>query len=421
MSNRTRIFVNLVVFLFVFAVFVVWAFNNVVSWDRVEQPYTLVVHADAASGVSSNAEVAYLGVHYGQVDSVELVDGGVRIEMKIDKGRRIPIGSVPRIFRKSPIGEPYIDFHPPADLDPDTARYFEDGDEIVDTAGRPLRASVPLEFSELLRTASDLIGNIDPEQAASLLSELAVALDGRGDDLRRLTTATDRIAATFAERTDAIDRLARNNTELTELFARHRGALGSSISDLSALASSLRASSGDTEILLDRGTRLLTLAADLLEDERPAIDCLLGNLVPVMDTAATDRRLAELQRFLQTGPEGFGLLYSTIDREPDGPWARVNLTIHLDNPPRQFVPAKPLPPIQPLAGCPGVVPRGATRAADGTIVGASSGDFDPSEVRTPSTTAALPTTGAAAAGSIAAVLVLAAWASRRAGLARPRP
>ncbi len=36
-------------------------------------------------------------------------------------------------------------------------------------------------------------------------------------------------------------------------------------------------------MLLDRGTRLLTLAADLVEDGRPAIDCLFGDLVPVMD------------------------------------------------------------------------------------------------------------------------------------------
>lgn len=418
MSNKLRIGINIVVFVGVFFAFVVWAFNNVVSWDRLDQPYNVVVHADGASGVAANAEVAYLGVHYGRVSSVELEDGGVRINMKIDKDRRIPIGSVPRIFRKSPIGEPYIDFNPPADLDPASAEYYEDGDEVVDAQGNPLRASVPLEFSELLRTASDLISNIEPEQAASLLAELALALDGRGDDLRRFTAAADQLASTFAERTDVLDRLAENSTRLTEVFAEHRGALGSTITDLSALASSLRNASGDTEVLLDRGTQLLTLTADLIEDERPAIDCLLGDLVPVMDAAATDERLASLEHLLQTGPEGFGRLYSTVDHEPDGPWVRVNLVIDLTSPPRQFVPALSLPTIQPLVDCPGVVPRGAVRAADGTIVGAAAGDFNPSDVLTPTSTGpSLPTTGAAAAGTIAAVLLLAAWATRR--ISRP--
>jgi phospholipid/cholesterol/gamma-HCH transport system substrate-binding protein len=413
-SNRVRIYLNLAVFVVIFALFAGWAVRNVVSFDAIDDPYSLVVYADGASGVSHNAEVAYLGVHYGQVTSVRLVDGGVRINMKIDHGKRIPIGSVPRIFRKSPIGEPYIDFNPPPDLDPDTARYYHDGDEVVDAQGKPLRATVPLEFSELLRTASDLISNIDPQQAASLLSELATALEGRGADLHRLTTATDQLASTFAARTDVLNRLAENSTRLTEVLADHRGALGSTITDLSALASSLRNASGNTQILLDRGTRLLTLAADLVEDGTPAINCLLGDLVPVMHALGTPDRLANVADVLQTGPEGFGDLYSTIDNEPDGPWVRVNLDINLSSPPQQFVPPKELPAIQPMVDCPGVVPRGAVRAADGTVVGSSAGDFDPTDVLTPpSSSPALPTTGAAAAGTIAAVLVLAAWAMRR--------
>lgn len=420
MNQRLRVLINLAVFGVVFLVMVVWAVNNVITIDRVERPYDLTVYADAASGVSTNAEVAYLGVHYGRVADVVLVDRGVRIEMLIDRGREIPIGSVPRIFRKSPIGEPYIDFNPPADLDSATAEYYEDDDEVVDAAGEPLRATVPLEFSELLRTASDLISNIEPSQAASLLSELAIALEGRGGDLHRITTSIDTLAQTFGERTDALDRLAENNTRLTAVLADHRGALGSAITDLSLLAESLRAASGDTEILLDRGTDLLTLAADLLEDGRPAIDCLLGNLVPVMDVAAQDARLAGLERLLQTGPDGFGRLYSTIDHEADGPWVRVNLTVNLQNPPRQFVPPMALPTVQPLVDCPGVVPRGAVVGANGSVAvpSGAAGDFRPSDVLAASSSSpSLPTTGAAAATSIAAVLLLAAYVVRR--ISRP--
>ena len=95
MSNKTRIYINLAVFVVVFGAMLVWASRNVVSLDRIEQPYDLVVEADAASGVSANAEVAYLGVHYGRVDSVEQLDGGVRINMKIDRDREIPVGSTP--------------------------------------------------------------------------------------------------------------------------------------------------------------------------------------------------------------------------------------------------------------------------------------------------------------------------------------
>ena len=403
MNDRLRVTLNLAVFLVVFGFMLVWAAQNVVSVDRVERPYDLVLYADAASGVGSNAEVAYLGVHYGRVDSVELTDGGVELHLKIDRDRQIPVGSTPRIFRKSAIGEPYIDFQPPADFDADDAEYYQDDDEVLDPNGERLLAAVPLEFSELLRTASELIGHIEPEQAASLLSELAIALEGRGDDLARFTTSADRLTATFAERTEAIDRLTENNTRLTSVLTEHRGSLGSTITDLSLLAQSLRASAGDTQVLLDRGTALLTVTADLLEDSRPALDCLLDDLVPVMQAGAEPDRLAGLVHYLQTGPTGYGLLASTVDHEADGPWVRVNLEIDITSPPDQYVPALELPPVQPLVPCPGVVPAGDVAIPT---------NFRPTDVlggRNP----ALPATGAAAAGSLAAVLVLAAWATRR--------
>lgn len=404
MSNKARIYVNLAVFGVVFGVMLLWAVQNVVSLDEIDRPYDLTVYADAASGVAANAEVAYLGVHYGRVSDVVLEDGGVRIEMKIDRGREIPVGSSPRIFRKSPIGEPYIDFQPPADLVPSEAEYFQPGDEV------PERASVPLEFSELLRSASDLISTIEPSQAASLLAELATALEGRGDDLRQLTIDSAELVATFAERSDVIDRLTENNTRLTAVLTDHRGALGSTITDLGLLADSLRQASGDTQVLLDRGTALLTATADLLEDTRPSIDCLLDDLVPVMDATSTPQRLADLVHLLQNGPGSFELFARTIDYEPDGPWARVNLEVDLASPPAQYVPPLELPGVQPLVACPGVVSGQPATPLPPT-------NFDPATVPGPGRgvlgTGALPATGAAAAGGIAGVLVLAALGARR--------
>ncbi len=46
MSRRTLI--NLIFFNGVFAVMLFWAFNNIVSWDRLEQPYSIT--GDFAAG-----------------------------------------------------------------------------------------------------------------------------------------------------------------------------------------------------------------------------------------------------------------------------------------------------------------------------------------------------------------------------------
>src|SRR5690606_18895583 len=109
---------------------------------------------------------------------------------------------------------------------------------------------VPLEFSELLRSASALISSIDPAQAGSLVHELSLALEGRGEDLRTLTTAIDELTATFVQKTEELDRLAENNTRLTAVLADHRLSLGRSLTNLRQVAEALRSADGDTRALL---------------------------------------------------------------------------------------------------------------------------------------------------------------------------
>ncbi|MEY2452283.1 MAG: phospholipid/cholesterol/gamma-HCH transport system substrate-binding protein, partial [Acidimicrobiaceae bacterium] len=132
MGRRTLI--NLVFFLFVFAIMCVWAVRNIVVIDAIDKPYTISGEFQAASGILPNAEVAYLGVHYGRVSSVSSVPGGVKMTMKLDRDKKdIPKSSTARIFRKSAIGEPYIDFQPPAGFDTKHAQpsdFLRDGDTV---------------------------------------------------------------------------------------------------------------------------------------------------------------------------------------------------------------------------------------------------------------------------------------------------
>lgn len=402
-----RILVNLVVFVAVFLVMCVWAVRNVVTFDAIEGPYEINVELGAASGVAPNAEVAYLGVNYGRVGDVELVPGGVEATLKIDDGRLIPVGSVARVFRKSAIGEPYIDFQPPEGFDHDGAGdgdYYAPGDVIPVEDTR-----IPIEFSELLRTASTLISSIEPDRVAVLVEELAIALEGRGEDLRELTQASDTLAATFAERTDVLDRLTVNNTRLTAVLAERRGSLGQSLSDLAALAESLRAASGDTAVLLDRGAALLAEVGDLVADTRPDLDCILDDLVAVNDRAAQPAQLESLTRHLDVGPDAYALFASTQDVEPDGTWVRVNIQVQTANPARQYDPPLELPPVPAVPSCPEVQAESGAPAVP-------TSDFRPDDALrgTGGGLAALPATGAGVAASSAVLAALTALGIRRA-------
>ena len=76
-------------------------------------------------------------------------------------------------------------------------------------------------------------------------------------------------------------------------------------------------------------------------------------------------QLAGLAHLLQVGPDAFNLLAGTRDFEADGPWVRVNLEVHPENPPRQHVPPLELPPVPAVSPCPGQGRSGTPAAAIG--------------------------------------------------------
>lgn len=341
-----RVAINLAVFLVIFATMVVWSVRNVVSVEAIDRPYELTADFPAASGILPRAEVAYLGVHVGTVAGVERVPGGVRVDMKIDRGRRIPAGSTANIFRKSAVGEPYIDFFPPEGYEGDDGPYLAAGDNVPQEL-----TTTPLEFSELLRSASRLVSGIDPQRLDSLLGELAVALHGRGDDLRRLTISGDQLASTFASRTDLLDRFISNNTRLTALVTDHRQAFGQSVTDLARLAESLREASDDTRSLLEQGGPFLTATADLVAANRGNLDCILSDLEEVVAMAGTPEHVADLRRTLDAAPAGYGAAWASRDVLPDGVWVRVGNIVNPTNPSRQYTPPIPVPSRPTVGPC----------------------------------------------------------------------
>ena len=402
MSRRT--IVNLVFFVFVFAVMCVWAVQNIVHIDRIDKPYTVTGRFDAASGVLPNAEVAYLGVHYGVVTKVEAVEGGVQMTLHIDREKKdIPKESTARIFRKSAIGEPYIDFQPPAGFDPKTAQpsdYMRNGDTIRHTQN-------PLEFSELLRSASRLLHGIDPDKASSLVHELASALTGRADSLRQLTAANDELAATFAAKTDALDRLSTNNTKITHVLADHANDFGQSLTNLSLLANSLKNANGNTAVLLDQGSELMGELANLVDEQKGNLDCVLHDLGDVIDMSSTPARVAGTGYLIDNGRQAFDDVFAARDEGPDGVWVRVNLLEDPSNPAKQYSPPLELPLVPAVPECASTI---ASVQHGSTFTATKSADFVPSQVlaETTTTRAPLARTGGVAFVSLAVVLLAAA-------------
>ncbi|MES4792824.1 MAG: MCE family protein, partial [Chloroflexota bacterium] len=143
----TRIKINLAFFTMVALAFVWWAVRSILPVDALERPYRISAEFASSLGMQPGNEVAYLGVHYGSVAKVERIPGGVLVTMKIDRHKRIPAGSTAHLFRKSAVGEQYVDFAPPPGYRGPAGPWIHPGERIPMS-----RTTVPLEFSELLRS-----------------------------------------------------------------------------------------------------------------------------------------------------------------------------------------------------------------------------------------------------------------------------
>ncbi|MEY2471733.1 MAG: phospholipid/cholesterol/gamma-HCH transport system substrate-binding protein [Actinomycetota bacterium] len=347
---RRRINLNIVVFGIGFVVMMLWLASSVVSFKQVEKPYKLTGNFENAFGVLPHAEVAYIGVPIGQVTRVQRVTGGVKVTMAIDRGKHIPRGSTANIQRKSAIGEQFIDFYAPKQQT--VGGYYKSGDSIP----REL-TTVPLEFSEFLRSASALLGALNPHDVGTIVHNLSVGLDGREDSLRQLATAGDKLTSTLASRTEALDRISANGGKLTHVMAEHRASLGAILDNLAQLNAALAASKGDVATLLDQGTPLLNQLADLVGNHKAELDCDLKVLEVVVDHTSTPQQLAGLRALLTWAPAAFGAIWDTRDIEPDGVWVRVSpIQAPENDKPKQYDPPRPLPPVVPAPNCVSTVP-----------------------------------------------------------------
>jgi hypothetical protein len=218
--------------------------------------------------------------------------------------------------------------------------------------------TVPLEFSELLRSAANLLGVIPPEALGNLVHEAAIGLDGRTDSLRALTEGGDRLSGVLVSRTAAINQLITNNTRLTHVVTDHRQSLGQSLIDLRQVAATLQAAQGDTSRLLDTGAPLLQQMADIVAAEKANLDCSLKSLGSLIDMSTTTRKEQELAALLDVGPRAFSGVWDSVDVGPgpsgtnySGPWIRVGMVNNSSNPSPQYVPAKAQPVPPPVAAC----------------------------------------------------------------------
>ena len=338
---NSRIVTNLVFFAALGVLLAIWAVTGIITVDALRRPVNVTAEFASSPGLRADLEVAYLGVRVGSVGDVELRPGRVAVELKLDRGTKVPSDARAAVLRKSVMGEPYVALTPPKGPG---ERPLRAGDHI------PLsRTSVTVEYKKLFDSAGGLLRSIPPEDTRTLTRELAIGLEGRGQTLRDLMGDAHQLTGTLASESSVLDSLAVQLTQLTGTLAASGPELGSGVNDLAAFTATLKDSRKDLDSVLDRGPGLVDQVNGTLEASRPGMRCMLhalGVRTPPLFTPEASRLLRHSLTVF--GTQVPHMTDSVLEPTPDGTYVRFKVALDFAGPvpdPAEY--GKSLEPAEP--------------------------------------------------------------------------
>jgi len=282
---------------------------------------TYLVHADfaTAGGIFPNASVTYRGVPVGRVDAVRLHGGTARVELRLQRGVRVPADLHAVVAQRSAVGEQYVDLRP----DTDSGPYLRGGD-VIPTA----RTGTPLPVETLLANLDALVGSVNPRDLTVLIDELGAAFEGNETALRRLLDANSALledANRYLPQTVALIRDGQTvlATQVAEADAIRRWAAA-----LAQFTETLRTADPDLRRLLAAGPPAAAELTSLLHGLDPAVGSLLGNLITVNGIAV--RRLNGIEQILVVYPMAVAGGFTVV---PGDGTAHLGLVLNVNDPP----------------------------------------------------------------------------------------
>ncbi|MEV0619846.1 MCE family protein [Nonomuraea sp. NPDC050404] len=353
---RHRIYLNLGFFLLLGVVMTVWAFSTIIRLDAVERPYRVSAEFLSSPGLLRGFDVAYLGVRIGKIGEVRLVPGKIVVGLDIDREIRLPKGVTAEVRRRSAIGEPYVALSPPATGA--TGPTLAAGETI------PLaRTTVPLDYKKLFEGVGKLLNAVPPEEADTIVHELAVALDGRAPSIRRIIEDAHSLTGTLADNTEVLDELSVQLTRLTRTLAGRRGELASGIEDLSTVTAALRESRGDLNAFLDHGPGVFGQLDAAIRTSRPGFSCLLTAAGLPHRPAFSARTERNVHHLLSIMPTALSLAGDVSDRRGDTVYGKAAFVFSVPGgptPAEEYAGPLGPPTVPELRACPARAPASSS-------------------------------------------------------------
>ncbi len=350
-----RLIANLVVFALASVALVGYGLVDLLG-NPFTSPMQISTVMPTAAGLHPGFSVALNGVDVGSVSAVDLVRGGARVVMTIDKGVSIPSSVEARVNLANALGEQQVDLVPRATLHDPPLR---------NGATVPLAPDgAPTEVSQVVSTATKLLQAIPPHALNSLLSELSTALAGQAGNLQTITDSSKVFAQELLAYQSQFKALLANAPPVLDTVAADGPALQQALANTAVIAHVFAQHRNDIVNLFNSGSNAFGDLGSIVAAERPNLACLFHDLAGLNSNLSQPANLVNLSSGLQDNSYFWNLIPTVVKDgsaaslfpgEPsrsNQPWLRTQLQIPPVQPtPLSYATPHTLPPTKPGAGC----------------------------------------------------------------------
>jgi phospholipid/cholesterol/gamma-HCH transport system substrate-binding protein len=307
-TRRTK--VQLMIFVLITLVGVSYVGARYARLDRLlfDDSYNVVAHFPDSGGIFAGGEVTYRGVRVGQVESLELTDQGVDVNLAIENDYNdIPADTLAVVGNRSAVGEQYVELQPQTDERP----YLEDDSEIAVEDTR-----IPIATQKLLGDISDTVESVDKQALTTTVTEMGKAFEGTGQDLGRMIDSGNSFIREANANFDVTTALIRDSNTVLKGQVASASAIREFARNFSLFSDTLAGSDADIRTLIDNGSATANELRTFLEDNQVELGQLINNLVTTGEVVV--RHLDGIEQVLVIYPYVVEGGFTVVSKSSDG-------------------------------------------------------------------------------------------------------
>ncbi len=275
----------------------------------------LTVHATLpdSGGLFVGSEVTYRGVKVGKVSAMEVTEDGLKADLALAEGTRVPKDSLVRVHNLSAVGEQYLDIIPQGDGGP----YLAAGATLAGDAD-----SLPTDEGDLLVELDGFVNSVNTDDLNTVIAELGTTFRDTAHPLQRMVDSGDRFLTGALAAEESTFALLENGETVLETQAANSENISSFARDLADLTGTLKAKDPELRKVLEGGSSAVREVDKLMKGLEPTLPVFIGNLVTL--NQITTARLDGLEQLLVTFPR---MISSGFTGTPGDGYGHINLQL----------------------------------------------------------------------------------------------